>query len=189
MKEDTEEEMYEIISEEEATKVYLDECQIAELVAQVATELNREYIGVTKPVVMIGLLNGCVPFMADLMRQCQFPLITRYIDVKSYSGTQQGDVVVEYFPKDLEEVSNASHVLLVDEIIDSGKTISFIKDLFNKLATDPTSVRSCCLLERESCPIIVDFRGQKVEDDLWLFGYGMDTPTDLNRDLSTIKVN
>ena len=110
--------------QDDITKVLVTEAQIAERVEELAKEIDFAYAG--KDVLLVGVLKGAVMFMADLSRAIQIPVSMDWMAVSSYgSGTQSSGVV--RILKDLDADVLGRHVLIVEDIIDSGLTLSWLK--------------------------------------------------------------
>lgn len=150
--------------------------EIAEMNRKLGKEISDHYRTLLVPneeVLAVVTLKGAILFAADLIREITVPLQLDFIRVSSYGSekTSSGKVVLK---KDLEHPATGRHVLLLDEIIDTGYTLSFLIEHFQK--QKPKSVKLCALLDKESrreTPVKVDYTGKKVED-LFLVGYGLD---------------
>lgn len=148
------------------------EDQLQVRVEELGREISTDYEG--KDLVLVGILKGSVVFMADLMRSIASPLEIDFMAVKSYGlGKRESDGVVEIV-KDLSDPIEGRHVLIVEDIIDSGYTLEY---LTRNLATrGPASVRICTLLDkpdRRKVDIPVDYVGFTIEDK-FVVGYGLD---------------
>lgn len=127
--------------------------------------------------VLVGVLNGAVPFIGDLARALSryFLLGTielDYIAISSYRGRRQGLIRLE---KDTKEPLEGKHVLVVEDIIDSGKTLKEIAELIS--AKHPRSIRFCVLVSRHKAqkrPVEPNYVGFTVCKPYWLIGYGLD---------------
>ena len=140
------------------TKVLVTEAQIAQRVKELALELDTAYAG--KDVLLVGVLKGAVMFMADLSRAIQIPVSMDWMAVSSYgSGTQSSGVV--RILKDLDADVLGKHVLIVEDIIDSGLTLSWLKS--NLSAIGAASVEIVALLRKPDAA--------KVEVEVMLVGF------------------
>lgn len=127
-----------------------------------------------KEVVFIVLMNGALPFSVDLLKNIQRDFETYYIKVQSYMGLQSRDIVTETL-EDLIEMIKDKHVIIVDDIMDSGKTMFFIKSTLEEFAV-ALSIRACVLLDKEAK------REERIQPDFKVFtcpdkfviGYGLD---------------
>ena len=152
-------------------EVLLDYATISARTGELAAQIAADYQG--KDLIMVGILNGAVVFYVDLMMELAIPLEMNFMRVSSYgAGTKSsGNVRVLY---DLEVDITAKHVLLVEDIIDSGNTLHALKELL--LRRGAQSVKCCCLLdekEKREVPIEADYVGFVVPDK-FLVGYGLD---------------
>ena len=140
------------------TKVLVTEAQIAERVKELALEIDTAYAG--KEVLLVGVLKGAVMFMADLSRAIQIPVSMDWMAVSSYgSGTQSSGVV--RILKDLDADVLGRHVVIVEDIIDSGLTLSWLKA--NLAARGAASVEIVALLRKPDAA--------KVEVEVMLVGF------------------
>ena len=140
------------------TKVLVTEEQIAKRVNELALEIDSAYAG--KEVLLVGVLKGAVMFMADLSRAIQIPVSMDWMAVSSYgSGTQSSGVV--RILKDLDADVLGRHVLIVEDIIDSGLTLSWLKS--NLSARGAASVEVVALLRKPDAA--------KVEVEVMLVGF------------------
>lgn len=141
--------------------------QVAELGRQIAADYND------KNLLLLGTLKGAVPFIADLARAITLPLELDYMAVASYGNTTQSSGVVRIV-KDLEGPIDQKHVLIVEDIIDSGLTLSYLVDLLQRRR--PLSLKLCSLLNKERervKDVAVDYLGFTIPDK-FVVGYGLD---------------
>ncbi len=144
--------------QDDITKVLVTEEQIAKRVNELALEIDSAYAG--KEVLLVGVLKGAVMFMADLSRAIQIPVSMDWMAVSSYgSGTQSSGVV--RILKDLDADVLGRHVLIVEDIIDSGLTLSWLKS--NLSARGAASVEVVALLRKPDAA--------KVEVEVMLVGF------------------
>ena len=137
------------------------------------TECYRERIKERK-LILVGVLKGSFIFMADLIRRIDLPCQVLFLRASSYgsSTVSSGNVAVEPLPE--ADQLNGSDILLVEDILDSGRTLKKLADLF--LATGAASVKICTMLDkpaRRVAPVKTDFCGFEVEDQ-FIVGYGLD---------------
>lgn len=153
------------------TKVLVTEAQIATRVRELASEIDKLYVG--KDLLLIGVLKGAVMFMADLSRAIQIPVAMDWMAVSSYgSGTQSSGVV--RILKDLDADVLGRHVLIVEDIIDSGLTLSWLAS--NLAARGAASVEIVALLRKpEAAKVDVDVKlvGFDIPNE-FVVGYGLD---------------
>ncbi|MEI7420381.1 MAG: hypoxanthine phosphoribosyltransferase [Actinomycetes bacterium] len=153
------------------TKVLVTEEQIATRVKELASEIDKLYVG--KDLLLIGVLKGAVMFMADLSRAIQIPVAMDWMAVSSYgSGTQSSGVV--RILKDLDADVLGRHVLIVEDIIDSGLTLSWLAS--NLSARGAASVEIVALLRKpEAAKVDVEVKlvGFDIPNE-FVVGYGLD---------------
>ena len=157
--------------QDDILKVLLSEEQIAEKVAQIGRQITEDYRD--KNLLMVSVLKGSVVFMADLMRAVDCPARIDFMSVSSYgSGTKTSGVVK--IVKDLDLNLEGYDLLLVEDILDSGNTLHFLKQYF--LTKGAASVTICTLLDkpsRRTKAIHADYVGFEVPDE-FVVGYGLD---------------
>ena len=145
--------------------------EIARRVQELAGEISRDYAG--RDLVMIGVLKGAFIFLADLVRELNFPVEIDFVRLRSYGGgtCPTGEV---HITKDVELPLKDRDVLIVEDIMDLGFTLSFLRQ---HLATHrPRSLKICCLIdkkERREVEVPLDYVGFVVEKG-FLVGYGLD---------------
>lgn len=140
-------------------------------VKRMAEEITRDYQG-TNPLVL-GVLKGSIIFMSDLVRKLEFPLEIDFVKCSSYtSGTQSSGEVKMAFG--LRPKIRGRHVLVVEDIVDTGITLSFLLHYFK--SKKPASLKLCTLADKPSrrvAPLHIDYSGFTVPDR-FIVGYGMD---------------
>ena len=156
---------------EDILKVLLSEDDIAARVAEIGAQISRDYAG--KRLVMVSVLKGSVVFMADLMRAVTVPAEIDFMCVSSYGSGVKTSGVVKII-KDLDNDLAGMDLLLVEDILDSGMTLEYIKKLL--LGRNPNSIKICTLLdkpERRKADVAADYKGFEVPDE-FVVGYGLD---------------
>jgi hypoxanthine phosphoribosyltransferase len=141
--------------------------EIEEIVSELAREIERDYEG--KEIVMICPLKGSVLFMADLARKVKLPQVLDFVYVTSPKGESCRII------KDISVDIQGKHVLIIEEIIDAGRTLSFLKARLN--ASYPASLKVVALLDKPAqreLQINPDYVGRTIEDR-FVIGYGMDS--------------
>ncbi len=156
---------------DDVEEILFTEEQLHEIVARIGAQINRDYAG--KNLLMVSVLKGSLIFMADLMRQITIHCAIDFLAVSSYGNgtTSSGEVRIL---KDLDQSLAGKDILVVEDILDSGNTLSFL--LKNLSARNPASIRLCTLLdkpERRKADITADYVGARVEDR-FIVGYGLD---------------
>ncbi len=153
-----------------AVDVLISEEDLRARVAAMGAEITRDYQG--KPLVLIGVLKGSFIFLADLIRAIDLPVMVDFIGISSYQGTRSTGVV--QITSDLTRPIEGKHVLLVEDIVDTGLTMKYLLD--NLATRRPESVRIAALLEkpaRAQVKIPIDYRGFVIGDE-FVVGYGLD---------------
>jgi len=155
------------------TKVLVREEEIRTIVEELGEEITQHYRETGGELVVIGLLRGSFVFMADLVRKIHYPLVVDFMAVSSYGdGTESsGDVKIVM---DLDESVEGRHVLLVEDIIDTGTTFKkVIRMMRNR---NPRSLKVCTFLNKPSRrrhEVQIDFCGKDIPDE-FVCGYGLD---------------
>jgi hypoxanthine phosphoribosyltransferase len=144
---------------------------IQEKVRELGERITQDYRG--EKLLLVGILRGAVVFLSDLMRHLQLPCEIDFMDISSYgTGTQSSGVV--RILKDLEEDITGRHVLIVEDIVDTGLTLSYL--LRSLQARKPASLEICALLtkpSRRQVDLSVKYLGFEVPDE-FVIGYGID---------------
>lgn len=154
----------------EVERILITEAMLATRVKTMAREIERDFR--SRELVVVSLLNGTVMFLADLIRHLSLPLRLDFMGVSSYGeGTESGDLV---FTKELRLDVKGRDVLLVDDILDTGKTLSRV--LPKLKALEPRRIKICVLLDKPSRRVIkipADYVGFRIPDQ-FVIGYGLD---------------
>jgi len=155
---------------DEVEKILITDEQIARRIRVMAREIERDFRG--REMVVVSLLNGTVMFLADLVRHLSLPLRLDFMGVSSYgAGTESGDLV---FTKELRLDVRGRDVLLVDDILDTGTTMSRVLPKIRVLK--PRRIKICVLLDKPSRRIEnakADYIGFEIPD-YFVVGYGLD---------------
>lgn len=145
--------------------------QIREKVATLGQTVSRDYAG--KNPLLICILKGASTFHSDLIRSMEIPLAVDYIAVGSYGESTRTTGEVKLL-KDLDGSITGRHVIIVEDIVDTGLTLNYLKHLLEN--RDPASVRICALLSKPARRIVdvpVDYLGFEIPDE-FVIGYGLD---------------
>lgn len=156
---------------------FITKDEISELVNSLAKEIERDYMD--KELVMICPLKGSVLFFSDLTRKVQLPQMVDFVHLTSPKG--EGVRIL----KDITADITNKHVLIIEEIIDAGRTLSFLKQRL--LLSEPASLKVVALLDkpaRRELPIKPDYVGRTI-DDRFVIGYGLDSE-EIGRNYSDI---
>jgi hypoxanthine phosphoribosyltransferase len=151
-------------------EILVPEDAIRAKVAELGQRISQDYQG--EDLLLIGLLRGAIVFLSDLMRAIDIPVQLDFIGISSYGANTQSGAV--RLVMDLETDITGRHVLVVEDIVDTGKTLSYLVE--NLRARQPASLRVCALLdkpERRQVPIDVDYVGFEIPDK-FVVGYGLD---------------
>ena len=165
-------------------EVLISEEQLAAKVAELGARISKDYE--EKKLIILGVLKGSVVFMTDLLRQITIPVEMDFMAVSSYgSGTKTSGVVK--ILKDLDRLIQGYHVLIVEDILDSGMTLSYLTELLRD--RNPASIRIATLLDkpdRRKVDIKPDYVGFRIPDE-FVVGYGLDY-AELYRNLPYVGV-
>lgn len=157
--------------EKDLSSILFNEKQIETRVRELGELISRDYSG--KNPVVIGILKGSLIFMSDLIRRLTIPLNIDYVAVSSYGRSTDSSGVVRIV-KDLDEPIEGRHVLVVEDIVDTGLTLRYLLD--NLQSRRPLSVAVCVLLDKPSrrkVDIKPDYCGFEIPDE-FVVGYGLD---------------
>lgn len=155
----------------EQVKILFSEEQIKAKVKDMGSTITHDYDG--EELLVIGILKGAFIFMADLVRQINVPLQIDFMDVSSYgtSTVSSGEVRIM---KDLDYSIEGKNVLIVEDIVDSGLTLHYIREILRK--RNPKTLKIACLLDKPSrrkTPTYPDYVGFSIADE-FAVGYGLD---------------
>ncbi|MBU3840266.1 MAG: hypoxanthine phosphoribosyltransferase [Candidatus Ruminococcus intestinipullorum] len=155
----------------ETIKVLLSEKEVEERIQELGRQISEKYQG--KQIHMICVLKGGVFFMCELAKRISVPVSLDFMCVSSYGDATQSSGVVR-IAKDLDESIEGKDVLIVEDIIDSGRTLSYLIEVLKK--RNPKSIELCTLLdkpERRERDVQVDYVGFEIPDE-FVVGYGLD---------------
>ena len=159
------------MAEDEIEKILITRQQIAARIKELGEQISKDYAG--KELVLAGVLKGGFVVLSDLMREISIPLDMDLIAVSSYGAKTKTSGVV-MLVKDLDVSIENKHVLIIEDIIDTGLTLNYLVDNFR--TRHPKSVRICALLnkpDRRKVDIKVDYTGFFIPD-VFVVGYGLD---------------
>lgn len=145
--------------------------KIREMVKRLGKRISEDYEG--EELVLVGVLKGGFIFLADLMREITIPVDMDFIAVSSYGASTKSSGVVRII-KDIDFDIAGKHVLIVEDLVDTGLTLRHLKDLFN--TRSPKSVKICTAFDKPSrrkVEIEVEYNGIEVPDK-FIVGYGLD---------------
>ncbi len=151
-------------------KPFLTVEQIQKKVRELAGKISKDYEG--KEIISVGILRGAFMFFSDIVRFIQTPMSIDFLIASSYVKTQTtGEIKIH---TDLRENIKDKHVLLIEDIVDTGLTLKHIKDML--LARNPASLKICAFLNkkaRRKADIDMDYVGFEIPDE-YVVGYGLD---------------
>lgn len=157
-------------------KEYLDEVlvtkeEIQKKVCELGTRITNDYKG--EDLILIGVLKGGFMFMADLVREIRIPIEMDFIAVSSYGSSTKSSGVVQLI-KDVDIPLTGKHVIIVEDIIDTGLTLTYLKEMLT--ARNPLSVKICSIFDKPSrrkVDLKAEYTGITVPDE-YVVGYGLD---------------
>ena len=153
-------------------RVMIDEETVDRRVAEIGAQITKDYSG--RQIHLICVLKGGVFFMCELAKRIDIPVTLDFMSVSSYGGGTSSSGVVKIV-KDLDEPLEGKDVIVVEDIIDSGRTLSYLLDLLKK--RNPASLRLCTLLDKPDRRVVegvkVDYCGFTIPDE-FVVGYGLD---------------
>lgn len=157
---------------EDVEKILISEVEISEKVAELGFSISRDYEGLD--LVLVNVLKGGVVFLADLIRAIDIPITIDFMAVTSYGASSQTSGVVRVL-KDLDEDIEGRHVLVVEDIIDTGLTLGYL--LKNLKVRNPATLNVCTLLDKSARRLLLDlpikYKGFDIPDK-FVVGYGLD---------------
>jgi len=145
--------------------------EIEKKTQELAKRISKDYEG--KDLLMVGVLKGGFMFLADLCRHLEIDVSIDFISVSSYGNSTVSSGVVRIL-KDIDYDITGKHVLIVEDLIDTGLTLTYLKDLF--MAKHCASVKICTILDKPSrrkVPLEIDYQGIVIPDK-FVIGYGLD---------------
>ncbi len=152
-------------------KTLISEERLQTRIAELAREIDRDYADAER-LICIGVLKGSVFFLVDLLKKVQTPVAVDFFQTSSYgAGTEPGEVRIR---KDIDMSIRGQHVLLIEDIVDTGYTLRTILDLLRFRGA--RSVKLCALLDKEArreVEVPIDYSGFSIEDR-FVVGYGLD---------------
>lgn len=157
--------------EKHHVEVLLTEEAVNERIKELGAQISRDYAG--KSIHLICILKGSVYFTCELAKRITIPVTMDFMQCSSYGAETKSSGIVK-LAKDLDEPITDREVLIIEDIIDSGRTLSHLKDLLGQ--RKPASLRLCTLLDKPSRRVVdvdVEYVGFQIEDK-FVVGYGLD---------------
>lgn len=158
--------------EQDMAKILISAEEIQAKVREMGAQITRDYEALGD-LLLVGVLKGCIMFMVDLSRAITLPLAIDFIAISSYGHSTESSGVVRVL-KDLDTDITGRHVLIVEDIIDSGLTLDYLRAQL--LRRNPASLSICSLLnkpERRTSEVTVDYLGFDIPNE-FVVGYGLD---------------
>lgn len=156
---------------EDMTEILINQQQLKKAIEELGAKITADYNG--RSITIVGVLKGSVMFMVDLIRQIQLPLTIDFMSVSSYGNGVKTSGVVKII-KDLDSSIEGKDVLIVEDILDSGMTLSYLMKMLRE--RNPASLRIATLLdkpERRAVPVTPDYTCFQIPD-AFVVGYGLD---------------
>ena len=157
---------------EDKIRILLSEEEVNARINEVAAQINADYAG--KPIHLICILKGGVFFTCELAKRLHMPVSMDFMSVSSYGGGTESSGIVKIV-KDLDEPLEGKNVLIVEDIIDSGRTLAYLIELLEK--RNPNEIKLCTLLDkperRVKKQVKVDYTCFTIPDE-FVVGYGLD---------------
>lgn len=158
---------------QEMLHVLLSEDEIRARVRELGEEIRAHYEDKGDDLIVVGILKGCFVFLSDLVRAIELPLEVDFIGLSSYGDATESSGVVR-LTSDLSRPIEGKHVLVVEDIVDTGLTMRYL--LENLRTREPKSIKLCSLLEKPSKSqgkVKIDYLGFTIPDE-FVIGYGLD---------------
>lgn len=159
------------IMNDDIDRVLISQSELQDIVKRLGTQISEDYKD--KDLLLVSVLKGSVIFMADLMRSIQIPCNIDFMAVSSYGNGTKSSGVVKII-KDLDSSIEGKDLLIVEDILDSGRTLNYIKGILQ--ARSPSSIKICTLFdkpERREVDLYADYIGSEVPNE-FIVGYGLD---------------
>ncbi len=154
----------------DVANILVSEQELNEICKRLGEQISRDYEG--KKLLVVSVLKGAIVFMADLLREIKCDCVIDFIAVSSYSGTKTTGVVK--FKKDLDIDPDGMDILIVEDILDSGITLSYLSSVLK--GRNANSIKICTLLDKPAnrkADISADYVGKVIPDE-FVVGYGLD---------------
>ena len=155
----------------ETVKVLLSEEEVDKKIQEIGNQISQDYLG--KQVHLVCVLKGGSFFMCELAKRIKLDVSLDFMSVSSYGGDTKSSGIVKIV-KDLDEPLEGKHVIIIEDIVDSGRTLSYLMEMLRK--RNPASLALCTLLdkpERRVVDVKVDYTGFQIPDE-FVVGYGLD---------------
>ncbi len=155
----------------EKIQVMIPEEEVMARVAEMAQQITKDYEG--KEIKLICILKGSIFFTTELAKRIDLPIMLDFMSVSSYGNETESSGRIKII-KDLDDSIRDEHVIVIEDIIDSGRTLSFLLEMLR--SRQPASLKLCTLLDKPSRRVVsvdVDYTGFQIPDE-FVVGYGLD---------------
>ena len=155
-------------------RVMVSEEELDKITTRLAHQINKDYAGSKKPLIIITILKGSLIFASDLMKKIELPLELEFMKVSSYGAGTKNSGEIKIHLDLMRENLEQYDLLIIEDIVDSGRTLSRLTQLLKN--RNASSVKTCTLLDKPSrreVPFEPDYCGQVIEDE-FVVGYGLD---------------
>ncbi len=168
-------------------EIILSSEQLQEIEKSLGKQISDRFRNSDSLPVFVGVMKGALNFMMDLIKYVDVPMVTDYIQISSYEGTESTGII--HLKKDLTlDVTNRS-IIIIEDVIDTGFSLHYLKNYFiNKF--HPKEVIICCLIDKQASRKIdtkVDYVGYTLKENKFLMGYGLDY-NELCRNINCVYV-
>ena len=168
-------------------EILIDAEALKTRIKELGQEITKDYDGIEPPICLVGILKGSFLFMADLARSIERHVTCEFIAISSYGDSTESSGIVQ-ITRDLTESIEGKDVLIVEDIVDTGLTMSYLLENFR--TRKPRSIKICSLLvkpENSQCAINVDYTGFTIPNK-FVVGYGLDYHAGRYRNLPFVGV-
>lgn len=158
--------------ENEIEKILVSKEQIEIKTRELGELISRDYKG--KDLILIGVLKGCIIFLSDLIRHISIHCTIDFMDVSSYESTSTTSSGIVRIIKDLDDSIEGKHVLIVEDIVDTGTTLKYLINFLK--GRKPASIKTVALFNkpsRRTCEIEAEYTGFEIPNE-FIIGYGLD---------------
>lgn len=176
--------MQALVEDMKKAQVFIKEEEIQAIVNGLGFRIQQDYQNIEEPLIVVGLLKGSFIFMADLVRQINLPMNLEFMTVSSYNLENKQEKELKII-QDINTPIAGRDVILVEDIMDTGRTFSKILDLLS--SRNPKSLKTCALLNKKECrvaEVTLDYCGIEIPNK-FVYGYGLDN-SQLGRNLPYI---
>ena len=159
---------------QDVERVLVSQDELAEITTRLANEIMRDYSASKKPLIIITILKGSMPFASDLMKKIEMPLELEFMKVSSYGAGTKNSGEIKIHLDLMRENLEQYDLLIIEDIVDSGRTLSRLTQLLKN--RNANSVKTCTLLDKPSrreVPFTPDYCGKVIENE-FVIGYGLD---------------